>query len=147
MTLSPQSVANEILKLAQVEGKKIANMQLQKLVFLSHCYVLAIIDRPLYFGETLAWQWGPVIPSLYKSLQKYGRNFVTDQLDAGDCVYEGNEAINIIRSIWKCYSNFTSGELSLLTTRDETPWRLTWSQNKFGIISNDLISDYYKKII
>ena len=84
MSVSSYTVANEFIALAKNEGESLTNMQLQKLVFIAQGYTLAILERQLYYHNTHAWQWGPVVPKLYKSLQKYGSNIVTERLPSED---------------------------------------------------------------
>ena len=122
-------------------------MQLQKLVFISQGYTLAVLGRPLYFHNTHAWQWGPVVPKLYKSLQKYGREFVTNRLDAVDSLSGENDEKEVIEAVWEGYGHLTGGQLSTLTHRPHTPWSVTWGKDKFGIIPETLIAEHYMKIV
>ena len=147
MTVSAHAIANEFIKLAESEGKSLTNMQLQKLVLISQGYTLALLDRPLYYHNTHAWQWGPVIPKLYKSLQKYGRNFVTEELSAEDSLDKNSEEMEIVRGVWKGYGHLSGGQLSALTHKPGTPWSVTWEKDKFGVIDQDLIEDHYKGIV
>ena len=147
MTVSAHAIANEFIKLAQEEGKSLTNMQLQKLVFLSQGYTLAILDHPLYYHNTHAWQWGPVIPKLYKPLQKFGRSLVTDQLEADDTLPQDSEEMEIVRAVWEGYGHLSGGQLSALTHKPNTPWSTTWESNQFGVIPEDLIAEHYKGIV
>lgn len=147
MTVSSHAIANEFIALAKSEGKALTNMQLQKLVFISQGYTLAILEHPLYFHNTHAWQWGPVIPKLYKPLQKYGRNFVTDPLEAEDSLDQNSEEMEIIKAVWDGYGHLSGGQLSDLTHKPNTPWSITWKNDQFGIIPEDLIAEHYKGIV
>ena len=147
MTVSAHAVANEFIKLAQKEGKSLTNMQLQKLVFISQGYSLAILDRPIYFHNTHAWQFGPVIPKLYKSLQKYGRNVVTDKLKAEDSLSEGSDEQDIVFGVFKAYGHLSGGQLSQLTHKPNTPWSITWAKDQFGVIPHPLIAQCYRELV
>ena len=122
-------------------------MQLQKLVFLAQGYCLAILGRPMYFHNTHAWQWGPVIPKLYKNLQRYGSNFVTESLPADDSLPTDSKEYEIIKAVWQAYGHYTGSQLSALTHRENTPWSQTWAKKQFDVIPTDLIGDYYKKFV
>ncbi|MDD5125379.1 type II toxin-antitoxin system antitoxin SocA domain-containing protein [Methylovulum sp.] len=147
MTVSSHAIANEFIALAKSEGKALTNMQLQKLVFISQGYTLAILEHPLYFHNTHAWQWGPVIPKLYKPLQKYGRNFVTESLESEDVLDQNSEEMEIIKAVWDGYGHLSGGRLSELTHKPNTPWSITWENNQFGIIPENLIAEHYKGIV
>jgi len=147
MAVTSHAVANEFIRIAQEQGKQLTNMQLQKLVFLAQGYSLAILDEPLYFHNTHAWQWGPVIPKLYKSLQKYGSNFVTEPLKTDDLITKDSPGADIIKAVWDEYGHYSGGQLSNLTHRPNTPWYETWAREKFAVIDNDLIANYYKRLV
>lgn len=146
---SANAIANEFLELARRDSKRLTNMQLQKLVFIAHGYSLALLGRPLTYNNVHAWQFGPVIPKLYKKLQKYGNGEVTDLLSVteDDRAIKGDEqAILLIESIWGAYGNMTGGQLSNLTHKADTPWSITWAENQFSVIPTELITEYYTEI-
>lgn len=141
---SSLAIANKFIELAKKEGKLLTNMQLQKLVIIAHGYTLALRGHPLYHEKTYAWQWGPVVKELYQSLQKYGRDFVTEPISTNDKLSDDGEEMEIVRAIWKFYGHFTGSQLSALTHRPDTPWSITWELEPFGVISDSLILEHYK---
>lgn len=147
MAVTSYAIANEFLRLAREHGKQLTNMQLQKLVFLAHGYCLAVLGRPLHFHHTHAWQWGPVIPKLYKALQRYGSEFVTEPLQTDDAVDPDSEEAEIIKGVLDAYGHYTGGQLLALTHRPNTPWSQTWAREKFAVIDDDLIAGYYRSLI
>lgn len=147
MAVTSHAVANEFIRLSQEHGKQLTNMQLQKLVFLAQGYSLAIFDAPLHIHNTHAWQWGPVIPKLYKSLQKYGSGFVAEALQAVDGIAPTSSDAEIIKAVWEGYGHYSGGQLSALTHRPKTPWSETWGKEQFAIIDNNRIAAYYKSLI
>ena len=147
MSVSSHAIANSFLKLAKDGGKTLTNMQLQKLVFIAHGYTLALLGHELYSHNTHAWQWGPVVPTLYKSLQKYGNNCVTEFLDTEDELAEDSDGMEIIKAVWEGYGHLSGGKLSALTHKPNTPWSVTWEKKPFGIIPEDRISEHYKSMV
>lgn len=147
MEVSSHAVANAFLKLAKAKGKPLTNMQLQKLVFLAQGYALALLDRPIYYNNTHAWQWGPVVPKLYKSLQRYGAGIVTEELQSEDVLAEDSDEYGIVEGVWDGYGSYTGGQLSTLTHKPGSPWETQWSAKQFGVISTDDIKAYYKGLV
>lgn len=146
MLYSAVTIANEFLKIAEEEGKTLTNMQLQKLVYLAHGYSLAAMGKPLFYNSIHAWQWGPVIPKLYKPLRKYGAGTVTELIPTDDePIDPDSEEYELLRVIWKAYGSFSGPVLSSITHRPGSPWSQTWESKPYGFISNELIADYYSK--
>jgi len=147
MGISSHAIANKFIKLAENSGKPLTNMQLQKLVFLSQGYSLALLGRQIYYHNTHAWQFGPVVPKLYKSLQKYGRSFVNEELQTDDQVIDPSQELDVIEAVWEVYGHMTGNQLSTLTHKDGTPWSVTWKSSQFGVIPESVISEHYKSIV
>lgn len=147
MAYSSHAIANAFIKIAQEQERWLTNMQLQKLVFIANGYHLAIYDEPLYYHNSHAWQWGPVIPKLYKSLQKYGSSIVDDYLEAGDIVPEDSKEAKIIKAVFDNYGQYTGGQLSVLTHQESTPWSKAWEEKQFSIIDPDVIKMHYQGLI
>ena len=143
---SAESVANAFLDLAKREGKSLTNMQLQKLVYLAHGYCLAQLNKPLFHNNIHAFQWGPVIPPLYKQIRHYGADPITGYIPTDEApISPESEEMEIIREVWQYYGGFSGLELSDLTHRKGSPWSETWKNNPFGVISDDLIAKHYRK--
>ena len=147
MPYSPEAVANAFLGLARAEEKQLTNMQVQKLVFLAQGYSLAILGRCLYENNIHAWQWGPVIPRLYKALQAYGSGVVRDQLKADDEVPSTCEEYEVIQGVWGGYGEYSGGQLSALTHKPGSPWEKQWERKRFAPIPVEDIKDYYTALV
>lgn len=145
MAVSSLAVANKFLNLAHQEGLQLTNMQLQKLVFFAHGYHMAIEGDPLYSDETKAWPFGPVIPNLYKHLQKYGRSSVTAQLPTSETL--DDDQISVIDAVWDAYKEYDAWRLSDISHRKGSPWEQTWSKNNFGHIDSEIIRRYYCELL
>ena len=148
MPTSAHTIANMFIRLARDSGKPVTNMKLQKLVFISHGFTLAIFDRPLYYHDTYAWQWGPVIKELYESLRKYGKGEVTEDLQTENDPPEiSKKEQEVVEAVWERYGRFSGGQLSSLTHKPNTPWSITWENDPFGVIPQQLIADHYRQMI
>lgn len=142
---SPIQVVNKFIQLAKESGRTLTHMQLQKLLYVAHGFSLAFYDRPLLNDPVCAWKYGPVIPSVYASLRKYGAEPVIHPI--GDTFPELDERTNaLLKSVYDTYGKLTGTQLSAFTHRENTPWSSTW-QNRGDIISDNLIKDYYSRLI
>ncbi|MCP3680124.1 MAG: DUF4065 domain-containing protein [Gammaproteobacteria bacterium] len=70
--LSAIDIAKYILSKSQPEdGDIISNLKLQKMLYYSQGFHLAIHKKPLFSDEISHWNHGPVVPTVYAIYQKY----------------------------------------------------------------------------
>lgn len=121
-------------------------MQVLKLVYIAHGWMLGLNGRPLISQPVEAWQYGPVVRDVYNGVRHYGRDAVTAPIWAppGDLDYYEND---MVRQVFGLYGNMDGIALSNITHMPETPWAQTYRQGAFGTrISNDLIGAHYKRL-
>ena len=143
-----RSVAEYILKRCRDEkiNDSLTPMQLIKLVYIAHGWVLGLLGHPLVKEEIEAWQYGPVIPDLYAALKVY-RSSPVDKVLGGDASQiENQDECSIINQVCDIYGKFDGIELSRLTHQAESPWSTSWEEGRSSIISNDLIEHHYKQL-
>lgn len=122
-------------------------MQVLKLVYLAHGWLLGLYGRPLINEQVEAWTYGPVIPSLYQALKQFGSGSVDVVPGARAGLVLDDEEIGVITQVCAIYGVESGMNLSRLTHKDGSPWSVTWQQSgKSGVISNDLIEAYYSKL-
>lgn len=143
--VSAKAIANRFIEIAENASCYITNMQLQKLVYIANGFHLGFTKKPLTYNNIHAWQFGPVIPKLYKALQKFGNGKVSGRLETDDTIPEGSFASRIIQEVWESYGNMSGAKLSDLTHLSGSPWHKTWERdkNRFGVIPVEIIAEYY----
>src|SRR5687768_63150 len=67
MNYDPRTISNRIIrKLTCIEsGDKVSHLKLQKLLFYSQAWSLAVLGKSLFKEDFQAWTHGPVLPSIY----------------------------------------------------------------------------------
>lgn len=149
MTTTAQATANEFIRLAQDDGRAFTPLQLIKLVYIAHGWMLGIHGRPLIRDRIEAWKYGPVIPSLYHDLKKYGADYVQEELPIFTIPSPSinEEERDLISAIFNAYGRMTGIALSSLTHQPGTPWHDTWNPASLGlVIPNDLIAEHYRRL-
>jgi len=160
------AVANYFIKKANDEGRRdMSPMKLQKLVYFSHALYLAMTEKPLIDELVQAWDYGPVVASLYHEIKKFGTEHIdelckTYKTDAegkicnyAEIVDENNEDANkAIEMVWNTFKKHTARQLSNITHLEGNPWDTAYNapENKGvkGItIDNDLIKEYFRNIV
>jgi uncharacterized phage-associated protein len=161
MPYDSRAVANYFLDVAEASGRKLDPMQIQKLVYFAHGWNLAITGEALIDDTVEAWQYGPVIPTLYHEFKHFGRGPITRRastlrtLDHNKLVYieptidsgENTKGTrDILDLIWNVYGDLSGIQLSNLTHGPDTPWKITWerAQGRKNVdIPDDLIRQHF----
>jgi len=142
-------VANEILELAGRRGEALTPMQLLKLTYISHGYMLGYYDRPLFNSRIEAWKFGPVIPWLYHQTKQFRSNPINATVSEpfGTPSLRQDEQ-SLIQSVYEAYGHLSGPQLSTLTHQPSTPWSTVWNNNSADDrISDELISEHFKQRI
>jgi uncharacterized phage-associated protein len=163
------AIANYVLDLGDRDGRPISPMKLQKLLYFAHGWYLALTDHPLLDDQVEAWQWGPVIPSIYHEFKRFGPHpinarYRTVELNKNgdmdfelrvpnldDCSGSGDvvTAKAVIDRVWQVYRDYSAVQLSNMTHQPGTPWQIVWermgpSKLKSQDIPEDLIKKHFK---
>ena len=157
MTFSAKSIANFFLELAQTSGVPVTPMKLQKLVYYAHGWYAGYTQKPLIDETIEAWQYGPVIESIYHEFKPCGSKPITrlatdldlDTFDLAVVKSPTDESIRkFLQSIWNSYSKYTGTALSQMTHAPDSPWDITWKRGE-GVkgldIPQELIVKHFKE--
>jgi uncharacterized phage-associated protein len=138
-------IANRFLTRADGRGDALTPMQLLKLVYIAHGWMLGLYGRPLIRDEIQAWQYGPVIPKLYNAVRQFRSQPVQGPIVIMDEALDNEEA-SIVDQVYDIYGSLSGPELSRMTHTTGTPWQITYQPGAFGlVISNDVIEDHYRR--
>ena len=157
---SALAVANYFLDLAKANRSSLDPMKLQKLIYFAHGWHLALYDgQPLVNEEIQAWQYGPVIQSVYHEFKQFGAEAITklatDIDESGELVtpripLDDARTMALLNKIWEIYSKYSGIQLSHLTHEPNSAWSKARKDNedfKFvGIKNNEIQEDFAKKI-
>jgi uncharacterized phage-associated protein len=165
MPFDPRAVANRLLELARERQLVIDPMKVQKLIYYAHGWHLALTGKPLLDRSVEAWQYGPVLPDVYRAFQRFGAQPITEP--ARHFMIEGGRlglerytmpasdpdreyADRILRRILEQYGGYSAIELSMMTHAAGTPWAQAWSENpgkRYIPIPDDEIAAYFKSVL
>ena len=146
MAYDAAAIANYFLSLAEQEGKTLDPMKLQKLVYFAHGWHLALKQEPLIKERIEAWEYGPVIPTLYHQFKVFGNGPISSRamvtrFDAGRIALktpsieehqDANTTLyakSLLNRIWEVYGNLSAIQLSNMTHEPGSPWEITWNRN------------------
>ncbi len=163
---SPAAAANFFLKTGLEKDVPLTQMKLHKLLYYAHGWHLALIEKPLLNEMVEAWEYGPVVPSIYHEFKDLGSKPISrlaTDLALGERDDEGLASFffhepsiaatdpfvpALLKRIWEVYGKFSAAQLSRMTHAADSPWTEARKANP-GIrgvdIPNDCIRSFFKE--
>lgn len=130
----------------ELSGNTLTPLQLLKLVYIAHGWSFPLRNQGLVGERVEAWQYGPVIPSLYHALKGYRAEPVTGPVPGAALIPLTADEGALIDKVYEVYGRYSGGQLSAMTHRDGTPWDLAWQRGKNSRIDDQMISEHYRRI-
>lgn len=140
--MSATTVASHILWLR----RNIATtpMQLNKLVFLCHGWMLGNTGKPLFDDPIEAWPYGPVVPTVYHEYRVFQGDAIELDNPSSQSDDLGDYEVKLIEGVASKYRGYSAWQLSALTHRKGTPWQIERSHGR-TTIPDKLIKKFYKE--
>lgn len=141
------AVADKLIRLSVEEETPITPMQVQKLTYFCHAWMLGLGYGPLFQDAVEAWQYGPVIRAVYHALKHRRAGPVREPVLEQAATFTEQEE-NLIRVVWSRYGKLNGLQLSRMTHVDGSPWSQTRQRDpRSQIIHNHVIRNYYAGLI
>ena len=128
------------------------HMQIQKMVYIAHGYMLGAYHVPLISDPVEAWEYGPVIPNLRREFKRYGHDPIYRATSPPDVAFTPQE-MDVLDYVWDKHNNHCGFYLSRLTHGDQengpTPWktaRVLHGDHDRAPITDDVTEDYYSRM-
>ena len=136
MITTASEVAKFILGRFQSKGEPINNLKLQKLLYYSQAWHLAIHGNPLFNERIEAWTHGPVIPTVFQQYKAFRWSPISIEDVSAKLP---PKATAHVEEVLAEYGKFTSWDLERMT-HNEDPWKITRGGLPADISSNSLIT-------
>lgn len=139
--LSVRDVADFFLSsINEEEGESsITNLKLQKLLYYSQGYSLALFDQKLFDECITCWIHGPVVESIYHQFKIYGCSpLPVAHIEINKYSIEDLYVMNFVR---REYGQYTAWKLRDMT-HEESPYLDT---PHGGVISTNSLKDFFTK--
>ena len=110
MSHDARAVANSLIEKGRDANRPLTPLQIIKLVYFCHGWMLGLYHKPLIEQDVEAWLYGPVVAEVYRGLKKYGGHPVTTTMDVPKEEFDETEADLIEQStrnmalstVWIC---------------------------------------------
>ncbi|MER8789987.1 DUF4065 domain-containing protein [Mesorhizobium sp. M0983] len=154
-----RAIANFILDFCARNDRTVTNLALQKIVYFCHVWSLIELNRPLIRHKFEAWEYGPVLPYLYREFKNYDRLPIVSratQINPANGKHEivpynvDAQTESLLHTIAAFYSRLRAGDLVELSHAEGGPWYSVWNHggqvNPGMKIDNASIKDFYSKV-
>ena len=138
MAYKALDIANKIISKTDLEhGDTISNLKLQKMMYYQQGFHLAYFGTPLFDEDIVAWQYGPVVPSVYKEYKSFESNSISTSKEGISLSDDEEELFN---NVYEEYNQFSAVALTKMT-HEESPWKTTEINS---VISRDKMMAFFK---
>ena len=138
MAYKALDIANKIISKTDLEhGDTISNLKLQKMMYYQQGFHLAYFGTPLFDEDIVAWQYGPVVPSVYKEYKSFESNSISTSKEGISLSDDEEELFN---NAYEEYNQFSAVALMKMT-HEESPWKTTEINS---VISRDKMMAFFK---
>lgn len=148
-------VANWFIQRGIDERRPCDQMKVHKLVYYAHAWFLGNGNGPLFEEDVEAWQYGPVVRSLYRRIYRYGMSPITKLIKElnWDTAKEESPLPSkkyepFLERMWEIYGQWSGIALSNATHRDGEPWEIMYQNSDLSdkpIIRNSLIEQVFSQ--
>lgn len=149
---SSLTVAQYLLDRAAVgePERSLTPMQVIKLVYLCHGWMLGLHGRRLINEDVEAWRYGPVIRELYDAVKRFRSEPVVGPIADAQAVakFDADEK-SVMDQVFDIYGQYNGIQLSKLTHAKGTPWseiRRTSDKSGWEVIPNAMIEEHFREL-
>lgn len=130
-----RAIANFVLDFCESRSRPLSNLALQKVVYFCHAWSLIELQRPLIRHKFEAWEYGPVLPYLYREFKGSDRSPILGRATSIDpssgqrriVQYDFDEETDFLLSnITDFYTRLRVSDLVELSHAKGGPWYSVW---------------------
>lgn len=135
---SALDIAAYIINKSIDDNNPVSNLKLQKLLYYVQAASLVFREKELFYEDIKAWQYGPVVESVYLEYKYYSRYTICEKRELS--LEIDIESKELIDEVLKSKAIFTAYDLVRLT-HEESPWKNTYLGET---IKKDSIKEYFE---
>ena len=145
MTYNVFEVTRYIIYHEKQSGRYVNNLRLQKLLYFVQAKYLVEKEKPLFEERMEAWNFGPVVPKIYRKYQYYGLIYIPceDEFDNFSIRPDDREIIDSMLDSCSAYATSTLVDI----IHGQEPWIQAHQSNNRTITPLAIYSYFTKKII
>ncbi len=145
--ISPNLLSDFLLYESRERGDILTNLKLQKLLYYSQAWHLALKDRELFDEDFQAWIHGPVLPSQYQRFKNFEWRPILEEIKLPQL---DPELHRHLKEVIEVFGSETATSLELMT-HQELPWKearngIAPDQPSTAIILKNSMKSFYQSL-
>lgn len=145
------TVANYLIRAAKRRGLSLTPLSLQKLLYYVHGHAHARLGRGAVDEPFEAWQYGPVVRSLYRHLRDPAARQVSEPIPEfapEDLELSDPEVARVAERVLDTYGTLDGYQLVTMTHAADGPWAQVYRNGGHHLgdeIPDRLIAEYFRE--
>lgn len=125
----------------------LTNLKLQKMLYLAQMLHLGTTEERLLNGTFEAWDYGPVLPSVYKEVKTFGGGPIRYMYVGSDKIPD-DQRRKMLDDAYVQLSQKTAGQLVNITHWSGGAWAKNYKSGARGIVipDADIIAEYQARV-
>lgn len=125
------------------EEEHMTNLWLNKLLYFAQGQYLARYGKPLFQDAIEAWDYGPVVPAIYRKYKVCGRNPISVVDDGYTPANFTVDEQRLLADVLTKYGGYSATALVSMTHRKNTPWRNAYHEGQNCEISKEAMQTFF----
>ena len=139
------NVANLFLSWANKYGDLISNLKIHKLLYYAQAWHLVNFDTPLFKDKLKAWEFGPVVPEVYRTFKKFNSSPIQyKETGKEENVFE-DEELEFLKLLYEKFIGIAAYQLVNMSHNEE-PWKKAYKTTN-RVITHKSMKEYYSRLI
>lgn len=138
-------IARYIIERCKETNRQISNLKLQKILYFVQAEFLVAKNEPCFEEPIEAWDFGPVVPSVYYEYRMFGGAEIPRIGSSNVKGIISPSDRKILNGIIDACSEYSASALVEIT-HNQTPWKMAHEFGSYNsVITPESIKDYFKK--
>jgi uncharacterized phage-associated protein len=144
MTVTVSTAADYLSKLS---GRRLTNLELQKILYMADMNLVGQRNVRLVDEDFEAWDYGPVLPSLYHRCKAFGSKPVPGIFWDAEKIVDSSIEEKMLKLAWEKLRDSTPGQLVDTTHSEKGAWvrRYRAGARNVKITTRDMIEEYGRR--
>lgn len=138
------TIGNVIIRYGMQEGRRLTNVELQKLLYMTQLIHVGLTGNPLFLNKMEAWDSGPTIPDAYAAYREFGDKNIST-VGTWELELLNPMCKIIIKNVMKQTEGMNTKDLCRIT-KHQDPWMNCYKRSETRIIPLKEIENLAEKL-